>query len=335
MDYTEALLKVLQTPLSYLFSPVERIYLPYLVTSFLIAIFVERRSHAVEASLSETVGEVLPRKIYTHSSSIVDYVYFFSNSILYLFILLPFGGLSLVVTQYITERLSFVATPTASTGPVSMGFTVLVTLLMALVVDFGTYLAHVLMHRIPVLWEFHKVHHSAQVMTPLTVYRMHPLDDAITLVITSTLLGTVDAFFRFFVSTQASPYVIAGLSGVTVLFYVFGYNLRHSHVWVSYGPLLSKIFISPAQHQIHHSAARRHWNKNYGFIFAVWDLLFQSLYVPKEREQLEFGIGRGEEREYSSPLRLYLLPFLKACRVLIKKKKGAMVRPVEQASRKD
>ncbi len=330
MDYTEALYR----PLSYLLSPEERIYLPYLLTSLIIAILVERRSHAAEHSLSETVGGIFPREIYTHSSSLVDYVYFLSNSILYFFILLPFGGFALVVTQYVTELLSLVATPTASAGPVSVWITFVVTLLMALVVDFGTFLAHVLMHRFPLLWEFHKVHHSAQVMTPLTVYRMHPLDDGITLVITSVLLGTVDAFFRFFVSTQASPYVIAGLSVVTVLFYVFGYNLRHSHVWVSYGPVLSKILISPAQHQIHHSVARQHWNKNYGFIFAIWDLLFQSLYVPKEREQLEFGIGRGEDREYSSPLRLYMLPFLKAGRLLLKKKKRAAVPSAEQALKK-
>jgi sterol desaturase/sphingolipid hydroxylase (fatty acid hydroxylase superfamily) len=333
MDYIEALLNVLYTPLSYLSSPGERIYLPYLLTSLIIAILVERRNHAAEAPLSEAVGGIFPRKIYTHSSSIVDYVYFLSNSILYLFILLPFGGFSLVVTQYVTELLSSVATPTASIGPVSVWVTVLVTLLMAMVADFGTFFAHVLMHRIPLLWEFHKVHHSAQVMTPLTVYRMHPLDDGITLVITGSLIGTADALFRFFVSAQASPYVIAGLSIVTVLFYVFGYNLRHSHVWVSYGPVLSKILISPAQHQIHHSAARQHWNKNYGFVFAIWDYLFKSLYVPKEREKIEFGIGRGEDREYSSPLRLYMLPFLKAGRLLLKKKKRAVVHPVEQASK--
>jgi sterol desaturase/sphingolipid hydroxylase (fatty acid hydroxylase superfamily) len=316
MDSVEYLLKVLGTPLSYFGSPAERIYVPYLLTSFIIAILIERRSHSADAPLSEVVGGIVPRETYTHSSAIVDYIYFLSNAILYLFILLPFGGLSVVVAKYVEGVLALVASPTASIGPVSLWMTVLVTVAMALVADFGTFLAHRLMHQIPLLWEFHKVHHSAQVMTPLTVYRMHPLDDGITLIVTTTLLGLADAFLRFFVTTQASPYVVAGISLVTVLFYVFGYNLRHSHVWFSYGPVLSRIFISPAQHQIHHSVARRHWNKNYGFVFAVWDWLFQSLYVPKEREQLQFGLGTGEEREFSSPLRLYFLPFFKAWRVL-------------------
>jgi sterol desaturase/sphingolipid hydroxylase (fatty acid hydroxylase superfamily) len=321
MESVADFLKLLSTPLSHLLSPTQRVYIPYLLTSLIIAILVERRSRSAEISTTEAVRGVFPRKIYTHSSSIVDYIYFLTNSILYLFILLPFGGLSLVVAQYMGEVLSLVATPTAHVGPVSVWMTLAVTLLMALTADFGTYIAHVLMHRIPLLWEFHKVHHSAQVMTPLTVYRMHPLDDGITLIITGSLLGIVDGVFRFFVSTQASQYVIAGISAITMLFYVFGYNLRHSHVWFSYGPVLSKIFISPAQHQIHHSTARRHWNKNYGFVFAVWDWLFHSLYVPKEREQLEFGLGTGEEREYSSPVRLYLLPFFKVGRLLFKRKR--------------
>ncbi len=333
MDYTEALSKVLCAPFSYLFSPRERIYFLYLFTSLIIALVVERRSRSAEASLSATVAKVFPREIYTHSSSVVDYLYFLCNSILYLFILLPFGGFALIVTEQCTKLLALIATPTASVGPFSLWVTVGVTLLMALVVDFGTFFAHVLMHRIPVLWEFHKVHHSAQVMTPLTVYRMHPLDDGITLLINSTLVGVADALFRFFVSAQASPYLVAGISVVTVLFYVFGYNLRHSHVWVSYGPVLSKILISPAQHQIHHSTARRHWNKNYGFTFAIWDLLFQSLYVPKEREEIEFGIGKQEEREYSSPLRLYFLPFLKAGKLLLKKKKRALLFSGKQPSK--
>jgi sterol desaturase/sphingolipid hydroxylase (fatty acid hydroxylase superfamily) len=90
-------------------------------------------------------------------------------------------------------------------------------------------------------------------------------------------------------------------------------------VWFSYGPLLSKLFISPAQHQIHHSSARKHWDKNFGFIFAFWDLFFRSLYVPKEREELTFGLGEGrqEDIQYRSVTALYLLPFKKAYRRIV------------------
>jgi hypothetical protein len=44
-----------------------------------------------------------------------------------------------------------------------------------------------------------------------------------------------------------------------------------------------------------------------------------SLYVPKQKEAIEFGIGNGEEQLYSSPLKLYLLPFKRALRLLRKR----------------
>jgi sterol desaturase/sphingolipid hydroxylase (fatty acid hydroxylase superfamily) len=175
------------------------------------------------------------------------------------------------------------------------------------------------MHKSPLLWEFHKVHHSAEVLNPITVYRMHPLDDILTMIVGGCLLGGADALLRFFITPDGYPYMLYGLSIVTFLFYLFGYNLRHSHVWVSYGERMSNIFISPAQHQIHHSKARRHWDKNYGFIFAFWDRMFGSLYVPRGFEQIEFGIGNGEEREFSSVLRLYLVPFRNVFRRLLKR----------------
>jgi sterol desaturase/sphingolipid hydroxylase (fatty acid hydroxylase superfamily) len=111
-------------------------------------------------------------------------------------------------------------------------------------------------------------------------------------------------------------YTVYGLGIASYLFFLSGYHLRHSHIWLSYGPIGSTIFISPAQHQIHHSKAKRHWDKNFGFIFAFWDYLFGSLYIPKEKETIEFGIGNGEDHLYSSPLQLYVLPFKKALRLM-------------------
>jgi len=80
-------------------------------------------------------------------------------------------------------------------------------------------------------------------------------------------------------------------------------------VWLSFGPLLSKIFVSPAQHQIHHSVDPRHQGKNLGGVFAIWDWLAGTLYLPRERPELRFGLGDGEEAAYQSVARLYFVPF--------------------------
>jgi creatinine amidohydrolase/Fe(II)-dependent formamide hydrolase-like protein len=74
--------------------------------------------------------------------------------------------------------------------------------------------------------------------------------------------------------------------------------------------VLSRIFISPAQHQIHHSDAPQHFDKNMGFTFAIWDGLFGTLYVPKEKETLTFGLGPKENEKFSTFWSLYLMPFI-------------------------
>lgn len=311
MSFSE-IIELFKTPIGYFTLPTNRTFWLYLVTSFVLAIVLHRSSlPAREDYQTNLFSRLFPRSVYTHRSAIVDYIYFITNTILYAFILAPFFALSPFVSERIVAALSTVSVPSELVVTTPLVATVLVTILMTVVADFGTFLGHYLMHKIPVLWEFHKVHHSAEVMTPMTVYRMHPLDDIFTIVVGALLLGTTDGLIRFFITPAPSQYLLYGLGLVTFLFYVFGYNLRHSHIWVSYGETVSKFLISPAQHQIHHSTARRHWDKNFGFVFAVWDWMFGSLYVPQGYEKLEFGLGTGEEKEYSSPLRLYLLPFVK------------------------
>jgi sterol desaturase/sphingolipid hydroxylase (fatty acid hydroxylase superfamily) len=82
---------------------------------------------------------------------------------------------------------------------------------------------------------------------------------------------------------------------------MLGSNLRHSHIWMGFGPVLSYVFISPAQHQVHHSRAAEHHNKNYGEIFAFWDFMFGTLYVPQGEEKLEFGLADKQGRLLPQP----------------------------------
>jgi sterol desaturase/sphingolipid hydroxylase (fatty acid hydroxylase superfamily) len=289
--------------------PTSRTFLLYLVTSYLLALLIHLVENRNSKEKHGPIQDIFPKEVYLHRSAVVDYIYFLCNTTVGAFILLPFVGLGVMVSREVTSLLGGAG---ATPRPEHWAWTLGLTLVLALVSDFATFFVHLCAHRIPFLWEFHKVHHSAEVMTPVTVYRMHPVDDALTFMVSGLFVGCADAVIRCFVDPN---FPVVGLYGVTMftfLFYLCGYNLRHSHVWLSWGPLLSKVFISPAQHQIHHSKAKQHWNKNFGFMLAVWDYLFGSLYIPREHEHLEFGLGNGQEREYSSVLRLYFLPFAKA-----------------------
>jgi sterol desaturase/sphingolipid hydroxylase (fatty acid hydroxylase superfamily) len=316
MEISERLSSILLAPLAYLTTPASKTFYLHLATSSLLALFLHAREARKLKQPLDPLASIVPTKVYTHPSAMVDYIYFITNSIVYAAILAPFAAFGTWVSGSILFGLNSIATPHVMTDASAPLITAAFTIVIALVADFGTFLTHYWLHRYPTLWEFHKVHHSAEVLTPITVYRMHPLDDIITLCVVGLLTGVTDALTRFFITPAISPFVIAGLGLATFLFFVTGYHLRHSHIWLSYGPVWSKIFISPAQHQIHHSKARKHWDKNFGFIFSIWDYMYGSLYIPKERETIEFGIGNGEERDYSSPLHLYFVPFKKAWAIL-------------------
>jgi sterol desaturase/sphingolipid hydroxylase (fatty acid hydroxylase superfamily) len=299
--------------------PSSRLFIAYLASSFLIAVIAHAIAARKQGIESSPVSDIVPRAVYLHRSALVDYGYAIVNAFVSATLLAPFAGVSLAVSSQLSLVLRDLGLVASGELAPTWMVNILGTLTLVAVADFSSFLVHFWFHRIPFLWEFHKVHHSAEVMTPVTVLRMHPVDDLMTMVVSGVLIGTADSILRVCVVPNFSLVGLYGITIFTFLFYLCGYNLRHSHVWVSYSPWLSRILISPAQHQIHHSKAKRHWDKNYGFMFAVWDWMFGSLYVPKERETLEFGLGSKEDGEYSSVAKLYGLPFVKLYRKYLRR----------------
>jgi sterol desaturase/sphingolipid hydroxylase (fatty acid hydroxylase superfamily) len=288
---------------------------PYLVSSLFIAAaiwWVGRRRGLIDGSASLRAF-LFPPSVYRHPSAIVDYRYLAIDLSIRGVVYMPLvAGVSYLLYKVLQP---FVGTIVGSVGgglpsisPLGRG--IAITLLSVLVYDFLQFVGHFLAHNVPLLWYFHQVHHSAQVLTPATVYRSHPVDALL-----GGLLGAVAAAVYSSASGQElRPITLFGVNVVTGAFYLTAFQLRHSHVWLSYGPIVSRIFISPAQHQIHHSADPKHWNKNYGFMFSIWDTLFRSLYVPRSRERLRFGLSDSDATDFATVRALYFLPFVKAAR---------------------
>lgn len=155
--------------------------------------------------------------------------------------------------------------------------------------DFAQYWSHRIFHR-SALWSLHAVHHSAEVLTPLTTYRQHPLAGLITAAFHSVVLGIGMGLVVGSLAPDMGFAEIAGVNAVVVLLNATILNLHHSQMHVSFGPVGERILISPAQHQIHHSRDPRHFNCNYGNVLAVWDWMFGTLYLVREREELRFGL---------------------------------------------
>jgi sterol desaturase/sphingolipid hydroxylase (fatty acid hydroxylase superfamily) len=191
----------------------------------------------------------------------------------------------------------------------------LFTVLFFIAYDFGRFVAHSLLHDVPVLWEFHKVHHSAETLNPLTTFRAHPLDLLVMAWVPALATGLLTWTFNQVAAAPISAYTFLGLHVLIFAFNLVGL-LRHTHVWLHYGPKWGKWFVSPAHHQLHHSCDPRHVGSNRGFELAVWDRLYGTLYVPGPRERFRMGLGDGTDAEWHRVGRMYVRPFVNAAKRL-------------------
>lgn len=299
--------------------PASNLFSVYLGSALLLAVvtyiwFTYREaSHRPEAISRGMLAYIFDKDVWLHRSAIQDYLYFIVNGVIYYGIITYFLISSRTFFEFFGHGFERVlgARETAMFEPTAVS-AVLYTVVAITAIDFAVFLGHYLHHRISTLWHFHAVHHSAEVLTPATVARQHPVDLALTGTLITALSQLAFAGFTYMTMAEPKEMTVLNVNVILFVFFLLGYNLRHSHIWLSYPPWLSHILISPAQHQTHHSVDSKHFDKNFGFILAIWDWMFGTLYVPRGYERLEFGLSREEPNPYKSLRDMYLLPFSRA-----------------------
>jgi sterol desaturase/sphingolipid hydroxylase (fatty acid hydroxylase superfamily) len=291
---------------------------PYLLSSLALAwviyVLAKRRGNISAASFREFA---FPARLYRHPSTRLDWRFatidLCFTFLLYVPIMTGVGLLGVkAMSAVLVGLLSW--EPPRNLSPIAiiaaaMGFLILH--------DFINYWAHVLFHKVPLLWSFHQVHHSAEVLTPAAAYRIHPVEIISFAVLQAPAVGLSAFFYENILGRDQQITMIFGVSIVGFVLALLGTHLRHSHIWMSYGPVLNRLFMSPAHHQIHHSIDPRHWNKNFSVKLAVWDALFGTLYVPREPETLQVGLPDADSRDFTTVRKLYFLPFEKVGRGLL------------------
>ena len=198
----------------------------------------------------------------------------------------------------------------------------LITILITLADDFSRYVNHYLRHKIPFFWAFHRVHHSSERMTMISNIRLHPFDRVVQLIcsmaISGPLLGVISWAFGGF-----DFWLLFGVNIFYAVKNVFFSNLQHTHVRWDLPKPLCYIFISPSVHQIHHSRLDHHWDKNYGEVFAIWDWMFGTLYLPKPKERIVFGLAREFGVERPRPHRTLLQALFEPLSFIAKTVRGS------------
>lgn len=283
----------------------KRIYYLFFLSSLVLGFFVYVSSKRKEGFIRYFFNP----KVWLSKSAFVDYSYIFFNSFVKVFLLNLIFKADKYMAFYLQDELTSMFGYSTLSVNVAV-FAVVFLVVLTLVEDFFSFFIHFLMHKIPFLWHFHKVHHSATVMNPITQYRIHPVELVLNNVSYLFALGLVHGVFSYLFYEQSAQITAVSRNMFTLVFFIAGANLRHSHVKLSYFPWLEKVLISPFQHQIHHSDNPIHFNKNMGSKFAIWDWMFGTLVRSKEAGRIKFGIGE-EGKDYTSFLQTLFNPFIK------------------------
>lgn len=287
--------------------PKKRVFAGYLGISILIAfgwlLLVQK------ASIKKALARIFDRKVFLSRSAGVDYSMFVINRIMFGFISpLLLGQMAVAVGIYIA-LLNSGLVPAKVFEDLSKPLVVtLFSVTMFLADDLSKYLLHRWMHRWPILWSLHKVHHSAETLNPVTIYRNHPLEGVIALLRTTVVQGTVISLFYYLFDDSVSLFTIIGVNVLVFAFHVSGSNLRHSHIDIRYPRWIEHILISPCQHQLHHSIAEEHYDKNFGSALAIWDWMFGSLHVSEKEKDLKFGLLPSEGFKENTLWEMYVTP---------------------------
>ena len=294
--------------------PRKRTCLLYLASALVISlvwlIFLQRRS------IREALDSCFSRQIWWSVTAKQDYALLFLNKVFSVFVANAWLS-STVATFAVFEWLHSVipVRPSVELNPsVVMA---LFTLCLFIFDDLTKYIVHWMLHNVPCLWAFHKVHHSALSLTPLTIFRTHPIEIFVFSMRSIAVRAGLIATFIFFFGEGVDLITVLGVNVGLFIFHLLGSNLRHSHIYISYWGWLEKWLISPAQHQLHHSVDPNHHGKNLGITLAIWDRLCGTLLVAPKNLSLKFGFEVEEQKRVGTLRYVYFDSFIESLCSLI------------------
>jgi sterol desaturase/sphingolipid hydroxylase (fatty acid hydroxylase superfamily) len=149
-------------------------------------------------------------------------------------------------------------------------------LLLFVLRDFIQWNVHRLLHRVPWLWEFHKVHHSIEEMGFAGHLRYHWME--------TIVYRTFEYIPLAMIGFGIDDFILVHLFALTIG------HLNHANVYLPLGPF-KYVFNSPQMHLWHHAEKlpKGKYGVNYGISLSLWDYLFGKAYVPEEKSDIKIG----------------------------------------------
>ncbi len=144
-------------------------------------------------------------------------------------------------------------------------------ILTVIILDFIIWGQHLLSHKIPFVWRFHRMHHTDRDLDVTTAVRFHPFE----------------IIFSMFI--KITSIYILGASAIAVIIFEIMLNgmamFNHANLRIPFRieNILRKFIVTPDLHRIHHSIYIDEHNKNFGFSLSIWDKVFKC-YLDQPRD---------------------------------------------------
>jgi sterol desaturase/sphingolipid hydroxylase (fatty acid hydroxylase superfamily) len=168
-----------------------------------------------------------------------------------------------------------------------------------LLLDYSNYVWHIILHKLPLMWRFHLVHHTDLDLDLTTAFRFH----------FGEMIGSI--FFR------GAAVILIGVSPVIVLVYEIVFEVatqfHHSNFKISERSekKLNYIIVTPRMHGIHHSMIKEETDSNYSVIFSFWDRLHKTARLNIVQSEVVIGVPQYSDGKELTITRLLKMPFTK------------------------
>lgn len=166
-----------------------------------------------------------------------------------------------------------------------------------LLMDWAYYWWHYAMHRVPLFWRFHNVHHTDLDLDVTTAARFH--------------FGEI----LFSIPFRILVVLLFGIPPLVYLVFEIVFEsaslFHHSNWRLSLGleRFLNHVIVTPRMHGIHHSIVERETDSNWGTIFCWWDKLHRSLRRDIRQDEITIGVAAFRDEEELTVGKLLALPF--------------------------
>lgn len=171
-----------------------------------------------------------------------------------------------------------------------------VLIILFLLFDVVLYFWHRANHAAPLLWRFHRVHHSDRDLDFSSAMRFH----------VGELLLSLGVKMIFVFVTGTSPVLIAVFDLFVTLFAMF----NHSNISLRRcEPFVRRLIVTPSMHRVHHSEIQAETDSNFCTMLSVWDYVFRTLHFRQDQKRITIGLTQYPSVEKLTLKELFVIPF--------------------------